>query len=97
MVVLPHALTIFNASVIIALAQRYRMPDVHALAEAAAVGGLVSYGLNWNDQFRRAAEYTGRILQGEKPANPAGPSVHDLTCIQTLEVASLLAPLAVGP
>jgi hypothetical protein len=38
--------------VIIALAQRYRMPDVHALAEAVAVGGLVSYGINWSDQFR---------------------------------------------
>jgi putative ABC transport system substrate-binding protein len=69
LVVLPHALTIFNASVIIALAQRYRMPDVHALAEAAAVGGLVSYGLNWNDQFRRAAEYVDRILKGTKPAD----------------------------
>jgi hypothetical protein len=40
LVVLPRALTIFNASVIIAMAQRYRMPDVHALAEAVAVGVL---------------------------------------------------------
>jgi putative ABC transport system substrate-binding protein len=55
--------------VIIALAQRYRMPDVHALAEAVAVGGLVSYGINWNDQFRRAAEYVDRILKGTKPAD----------------------------
>src|SRR6516164_7789835 len=69
LIVLPHALTIFNASVIIALAHRYRMPDVHALAEAVAVGGLVSYGLNWNDQFRRAAEYVDRILKGTKPAD----------------------------
>jgi len=68
LVVLPHALTIFNASVIVALAQRYRMPDVHALAEVAAVGGLVSYGLNWDDQFRRAAEYVDRILRGAKAA-----------------------------
>jgi ABC-type uncharacterized transport system substrate-binding protein len=69
LVVLPHALTIFNASVIIARAQRYRMPDVHALAEAVAVGGLVSYGINWSDQFRRAAEYVDRILKGAKPAD----------------------------
>ena len=67
--VLPHALTVFNASVIIALAQRYRMPDVHALAEAVAVGGLVSYGINWNDQFRRVAEYVNRIFKGTKPAD----------------------------
>jgi hypothetical protein len=38
LIVLPHALTVFNASLIIALAHRYRMPDVHALAEAVAVG-----------------------------------------------------------
>jgi len=69
LVVLPHALTIFNAPMIVALAQRYRMPDVHALAEAVAVGGLVSYGINWNDQFRRAAEYVDRILKGAKPAD----------------------------
>ena len=69
LVVLPHALTIFNASAIIALAHRYRMPDVHALAEAVAAGGLVSYGLNWNDQFRRVAAYVDRILKGTKPAD----------------------------
>ena len=44
------------------------MPDIHALAEVAAVGGLVSYGLNWDDQFRRAAEYVDRILKGAKPS-----------------------------
>ena len=69
LVVLPHAPSIFNASAIIALAHRYRMPDVHALAEAVAAGGLVSYGLNWDDQFRRAAAYVDRILKGTKPAD----------------------------
>jgi putative tryptophan/tyrosine transport system substrate-binding protein len=69
LVVLPHALTIYNASLIIALAHRYRMPDVHALAEAVAAGGLVSYGINWAGQFRRAAEYVARILKGTKPAD----------------------------
>jgi putative ABC transport system substrate-binding protein len=69
LVVLPHALTVFNASEIITLAHRYRMPDVHALGEAVAAGGLVSYGLNWNDQFRRAAEYVDRILKGTKPGD----------------------------
>jgi len=69
LVVLPNALTLFNASAIIALAHRHRMPDVHPFAEAVAAGGLVSYGLNWNDQFRRAAEYVDRILKGTKPAD----------------------------
>jgi putative ABC transport system substrate-binding protein len=69
LVVLPHALTIFNASAIIALAHRYRMPDVYALAETVAAGGLVSYGIDWQDQFRRVAEYVNRILKGTKPAD----------------------------
>ena len=69
LIVLPHALTVFNASVIIALAQRYRMPNVHALAEVVAAGGLVSYSINWDDQFRRVAEYVDRILKGTKPSD----------------------------
>jgi putative ABC transport system substrate-binding protein len=69
LVVLPHALTVFNASQIIALAQRYRMPDIHALAEFVTAGGLVAYGIDWDDQFRRAAEYVDQILRGTKPAD----------------------------
>jgi putative tryptophan/tyrosine transport system substrate-binding protein len=69
LVVLPHALSVFNASTIIALAQRYRLPDIHAVAEAVAAGGLVSYGINWDGQFRSAAEYVDRILKGTKPAD----------------------------
>ena len=71
LVVLPHALTVFNASTIIALARRYRMPDVYAFAETVAAGGLVSYGINWDDQFRSVAEYVDRILKGAKPSDLA--------------------------
>jgi putative ABC transport system substrate-binding protein len=45
------------------------MPDVFAFAEAAAAGGLVSYGIDWDDQFRRVAEYVDRILRGTKPSD----------------------------
>jgi putative tryptophan/tyrosine transport system substrate-binding protein len=69
LIALPHALTIFNASMIIALAQRYRMPCIYAQAESVAIGGLISYGLNWNDQFRRVAEYVDRVLKGTRPAD----------------------------
>jgi len=69
LIALPHALTIFNASMIIALAQRYRMPSIYAQAEAVAIGGLVSYGLDWNDQFRRGADYVDRVLKGTRPAD----------------------------
>jgi putative ABC transport system substrate-binding protein len=69
LIALPHALTIFNAPMIIALAQRYRMPCIYAQAEAVAIGGLISYGLNWNDQFRRLAEYVDRVLRGTRPGD----------------------------
>jgi ABC-type uncharacterized transport system substrate-binding protein len=66
---LPHALTNVNASMIIALAQRYRLPATYAVPEHVAAGGLISYGIYWEDQFRRAAEYVDRILKGTKPAD----------------------------
>jgi putative ABC transport system substrate-binding protein len=69
LIALPHALTIFNAPLIVVLAQRYRMPSIYAQAEAVGIGGLVSYGLNWNDQFRSGAEYVDRVLKGTRPAD----------------------------
>jgi putative ABC transport system substrate-binding protein len=69
LIVLPHAVTVFNAPTIVALARQYRMPDIYALAEFVAVGGLVSYGLDWDDQFRHGAEYVDQILRGTKPAD----------------------------
>jgi ABC-type uncharacterized transport system substrate-binding protein len=67
LIVLPHAVTVFNASTIVALARQYQMPDIYALAEFVVAGGLVSYGLDW--QFRHAAEYVDQILRGTKPAD----------------------------
>ena len=96
LVVLPHALTVFNASAIIALAQRYRMPDVHALAEAVAVGGLISYGINWNDQFRRAAEYVDRILKGTKPADLPVEQPTKLELVINLKTAKAIS-LEISP
>jgi putative tryptophan/tyrosine transport system substrate-binding protein len=69
LVVLPHAIVNFNASLIIALTRRYRMPNVSALREFVAAGALVSYGINWNDQFRGAAEYVDKVLRGAKPGD----------------------------
>jgi putative ABC transport system substrate-binding protein len=71
LIALPHALTVANAQVIINLAQRYRMPTVYAFAENVAAGGLVSYGINWNDHFRSVADYVDRILKGAKPSDLA--------------------------
>jgi putative ABC transport system substrate-binding protein len=50
------------------LAARHTMPTIYALREFAEVGGLMTYGSNFTDLFRQTGNYTGRVLNGEKPA-----------------------------
>ena len=54
---------------IVELAARHRLPGVYYIRYFAAEGGLLSYGPDFVDQFRRAAGYVDRILKGEKPAD----------------------------
>jgi putative ABC transport system substrate-binding protein len=58
-----------NFNLIIAAAARYKLPAVYVQKTLAAAGGLISYGPNFSDQFRRAADYVNRILKGAKPAD----------------------------
>jgi putative ABC transport system substrate-binding protein len=51
------------------LAARHRLPTVYSFRYFVTVGGLISYGANSIDPFRRAAAYVDRILRGEKPAD----------------------------
>ena len=62
----------FHRDVIIPLAARLRLPAVYPYRYYATDGGLVSYGPNTIDQYRRAAAYVDRILKGEKPSRHAG-------------------------
>jgi putative ABC transport system substrate-binding protein len=54
---------------IVALAARHRLPAVYSFRYFATSGGLMSYGTDTTDPFRRAAGYIDRILKGEKPAD----------------------------
>jgi len=56
-------------NLVVDLAARYRFPAVYAGAAYAGTSALMSYGVDWIEQYRRAASYVDRILKGERPAD----------------------------
>jgi putative tryptophan/tyrosine transport system substrate-binding protein len=54
---------------IVSLASRYHMPTIYETREHVVAGGLLSYGANISERFRLLGQYTGKILQGHKPAD----------------------------
>jgi putative ABC transport system substrate-binding protein len=62
-------MALFHRDLIITLAARHKLPAVYYERSFAAAGGVISYGPDRMDQFRRAAGYVDRILRGEKPAD----------------------------
>jgi putative tryptophan/tyrosine transport system substrate-binding protein len=69
LIVTASALATRHRDLIIALAARHRLPAVYSYRYMVVAGGLVSYGPDSLDQYRRAAGYVDRILKGEKPAD----------------------------
>jgi putative tryptophan/tyrosine transport system substrate-binding protein len=69
LIVTSSGLAAVNRELIITLAARYRLPTVYSYRYFATSGGLISYGPDPIDQYRRAAGYVDRILKGEKPAD----------------------------
>jgi putative tryptophan/tyrosine transport system substrate-binding protein len=63
------AMAVVHRELIIALADRYKLPAVYNRRYFVTSGGLISYGVDFLDQYRRAAGYVDRILKGEKPAD----------------------------
>src|SRR4029077_1147954 len=63
------ALSVFHRELIISLAARHRLPAVYYRRVFVADGGLISYGADITDQYRRAPGYVDRVLKGEKPAD----------------------------
>jgi putative tryptophan/tyrosine transport system substrate-binding protein len=69
LIVTGSALAVVHRELITTLAARYRLPAVYTLPLMANAGGLISYGPDSIDPYRRAAGYVDRILKGEKPAD----------------------------
>ena len=63
------ARAVIHQQAIIEQAERYRLPAVYPYRTFVQAGGLISYGADLQDQYRRAAGYVDRILKGEKPAD----------------------------
>ena len=68
LVVIPDAFTVGHSAEITLLAGRYGVPAVSWSRSFAELGGLISYGPDLVDEYRRAASYADRILRGEKPS-----------------------------
>jgi putative ABC transport system substrate-binding protein len=80
---------------IIALAARHKLPAVYPNRYFVTDGGLISYGANRIDQYRRAAGYIDRILKGEKPADlpVQAPTKYELVInIRTAKALGLTVP-----
>ena len=68
-IAIPSALITVQRNLIISLANRFSLPNVFAFRYYAVAGGLVSYGVDNIDLYRRSAAYVDRILNGEKPGD----------------------------
>jgi putative ABC transport system substrate-binding protein len=69
MIVTSGPLAAVHREVIVATAARHKLPTVYVSRFTALDGGLISYGPDFRDQYRRAAGYVDRILKGEKPGD----------------------------
>ena len=90
LLVMPHPVTVSNRNVIIGLAARYRLPTVYPFRFFAQGGGLVSYGIDQVDHFRRAADYINRILKGEKPGDLPTQASTKFELVVNLQTAKAL-------
>ncbi|MFZ2077011.1 MAG: ABC transporter substrate-binding protein [Xanthobacteraceae bacterium] len=69
LVLLPDIFLLVNRKQVMTLAERHKLPVVYWVGAYAKEGGLLGYGPDYPDLFRRSASYVDRILKGEKPSN----------------------------
>jgi putative ABC transport system substrate-binding protein len=95
LIVTGSALAVVHRDLLIKLADRHKLPAVYFQRLFAAGGGLISYGPDFIDQFRRAASYVDRILKGEKPGDlpVQAPTKYELLInLKTAKALGLTVP-----
>jgi len=95
LIVTQNTTTILHRKLIITLATRYRLPAVYAYRFFVSDGGLLAYGPDSLDGYRRAAGYVDRILKGEKPADlpVQAPTKYELVInLKTAKALGLTVP-----
>ena len=95
LIVTTSAAVLAHRDVIIALAAKHKLPAVYYARFYVANGGLTSYGPDYVDQYRRAADYVDRILRGEKPADlpVQAPTKYELAInLNTAKALGLAVP-----
>jgi putative tryptophan/tyrosine transport system substrate-binding protein len=96
LVVMPDAFMVVHRAPIILVAARNNVPAVYAISEFVKDGGLLSYGVDLADTWRRAATYVDRILRGAKPAELPVQMPRKFEMVLNLKTAKAL-DLAVSP
>jgi len=95
LIVMPDSFPIAHRVEITSLAARYRLPAVYPFRFFADIGGLLAYGVDLSDNFRRAASYADRILKGEKPGElpVQGPAKFEFVInLKTAKALGLTVP-----
>jgi putative ABC transport system substrate-binding protein len=98
LVVVPDQFTITHRAPIISAAARNNVPAVYSLSAFAREGGLLSYGVDRADIFRRSASYVDRILRGEKPGDlPVQfPAKYEMAVnLKTAKALGLMVPQSI--
>jgi putative ABC transport system substrate-binding protein len=95
-IVPPASFTNTHSALLIALAAKYRIPAIYAFRTYIASGGLISYGVDGNDLWTKAAGYVDRILRGAKPGDLPVQTPTKFELVINLKVAKALG-LTVPP
>lgn len=97
LVVMGEAFMTVHIGTVISSTTRHNVPAIFEGPQFAKAGGLITYGADFTDIFRRAAGYVDRILRGEKPANlpVQTPTKFEMTInLKTAKALDLIVPPA---